>query len=282
MKTLIVTRPAAQAAGWVQALNAHGQEALALPLIAIEPLADRAPLQAAWQSLPRQALVVFVSANAAEQFFAAAPAGSGWPPSTLAGATGPGTSAALRALGVPPALLVAPDAAAGRFDSEALWLQLAGRRQDEPGAGDAASPGPGAGGTRWAGRRVLVVRGEDGRDWLADTLRAHGAVVAFLAAYRRRPPTWGAPERALLAQAIADPGGHVWHFSSSEAVGHLRACSAGTDWSRSTALASHPRIAAAARDAGFGQVLLAPPDPAAVAAAVARLRCGPSIESGGP
>ncbi|MDP1648025.1 MAG: uroporphyrinogen-III synthase [Rubrivivax sp.] len=243
---LIVTRPRAQAAAWVRELCSLGQDVAALPLIDIAALDDPAPLYRAWQRLDGYALVIFVSANAVQHFFAAAPAGSGWPAKVLAGSTGPGTSAALRAAGVPAAALVEPAADAPAFDSEALWAQVSG--QD------------------WAGRRVLVVRGEDGRDWLAETLRARGAAVDFVAAYRRRPPLCSAAEAALLQSALAAPAEHLWLFSSSEAVANLRALAPAADWSRSAALASHSRIVQAARAAGFGRVDLAAPVPAAVVA----------------
>lgn len=241
---LIVTRPAAQAAPWVTRLQGLGVQARALPLIRIEPLADAAPLRAAWAQLPGYALVVFVSANAVHHFFAqAAPASAGagavvWPAGVWAGSVGPGTSTALRAEGVMQTQLVEPDPAAGKFDSEGLWEEL----QFRP----------------WAGRRVLVVRGEEGRDWLADALRARGATVEFVAAYRRCPPRLDVAETALLHQAVARPDEHVWHFSSSEAIGYLRLLAQrlqpAPDWSSSQAVASHPRIVQAARDAGFGRV----------------------------
>jgi uroporphyrinogen-III synthase len=170
------------------------------------------------------------------------PAGLAWPAATLAGATGPGTSAALRAAGVPAHLLVEP---AGQvFDSEALWLQLQARD--------------------WQGRRVCVVRGEGGRDWLAEQLAARGAEVEFVAAYRRGLPRWNADAQAVLAEALALPREHVWSFSSSQAVAHLNRLAPVADWSGATALASHPRIAAALRSMGFGHVGLAPADAASL------------------
>jgi uroporphyrinogen-III synthase len=249
---LIVTRPAAQAAGWVDALRAMGCDAQALPLIDIAALADTAPLREAWQGLPRYTLVMFVSANAVQHFFAAAPSSAtdAWPVGVRAAATGPGTASALRAAGVPDGALVEPAADATRFDSETLWAQVA--HED------------------WADRHVLVVRGEEGRDWLADTLRARGAKVDFVAAYRRLAPQPDAAGRALLAAAAAEPAAHLWLFSSSEAVAHLQALTPGADWSRSAALATHPRIAAAARSAGFGRVALTAPATEAVARAAAR------------
>ncbi len=259
---LIVTRPLAQAVDWVRELQALGVSALALPLIDIAALDDPAALRAAWLAVPGCALVVFVSANAVLHFFAAAPTPrTAWPAGVRAGSTGPGTSAALRAAGVPASACVEPAADAPSLDSEALWAQL----QAEP----------------WAGRQVLVVRGEDGRDWLADTLRARGADLHFVAAYRRRRPQWDAAARALLAAALAEPAAHLWHFSSSQAIAYLQAWGRvqqpAADWARSRAVASHPRIVQAALALGFARVDrvgAAPQD-------VARwLQQPPSLESG--
>ena len=103
---VLVTRPAAQAVDWVAQLRAYGFDALALPLIAIEPVADTAPLVEAWDRLAAQRLVMFVSPNAAERFFAQRPPALAWPEAVLAGSPGPGTTRALRALGVPAAQIV--------------------------------------------------------------------------------------------------------------------------------------------------------------------------------
>lgn len=248
---LIVTRPAAQAAPWVGALREAGVDAVALPLIGIAPPADRTAVHAVWQALPAADWVMFVSANAVEQFFAARPAGAAWPPGLRAGAPGPGTEAALRLAGV--SAIDCPggdDADEGRFDSEALWRCVAARG--------------------WAGRRVWVVRGEDGRDWLADTLRAAGAQVQALAAYRRVPAQPDAAGLALLADARRAVAGHAWQFTSSEAVRRLQALAPEADWQAALALTSHPRIAEAARQAGFGRVRMVPPV-AGLAQAASRL-----------
>jgi uroporphyrinogen-III synthase len=255
-RLLIVTRPPAQAAAWVQELQALGQRAQALPLIAIAAAADGAPVIAAWQRLPELALLMFVSANAVQQFFTLRPGATDWPMSLRAGATGPGTAAALLAAGLPASSIVQPPADAASFDSEALWAQLA----HEP----------------WAGRKVLVVRGEDGRDWLADVLHARGAQVAFVAAYQRQVPQLNACDLALLRQAEVQPAAHLWLFSSSQALAHLRLLAPAADWRGSVALASHLRIAQAAREAGFGDVAVVAPSAAAV---VARLNEWPSIQS---
>ena len=231
---VIVTRPAAQAAAWVERLRERGIAAEALPLIEIAAVDDRSPLVAEWRALANHRLVVFVSANAVEQFFAARPEGVAWPVDVVAAAPGPGTAAALLAAGCPTATIAQPAVDAAQFDSEALWQQLRGRD--------------------WRGTRVLVVRGDGGRDWLGDRLREAGADVEALAAYRRVAPSFTAAARARLDALVASED-VAWLFSSSEAIANLAQAAADARWQRARAVATHPRIAARARRAGFGAVL---------------------------
>jgi uroporphyrinogen-III synthase len=247
--TVLVTRPAPQAAEWVQQLGQRGVAARALPLLAIEAPSDRTALQKAWQLLPRHALAMFVSPNAVEAFFAARPTVSPWPATTRAGATGPGTARALRSAGVPGTQIVAP--AEPPFDSGALWALL--RHED------------------WSGRRALVVRGDGGRDEFAQALQDAGAAVDFVSAYRRTAPRWNADEQALARAALTAPTSHLWLLSSAEAIGHLATLLPGASWHASRALATHRRIAERARAAGFGRVLETSPTLDAVAAAAASL-----------
>jgi len=253
---VLVTRPAAQAHEWLQRLHAAGIDAAALPLISIAPLADLAPLQAAWAGLSQWRMLMFVSPNAAEQFFAAQPAGAAWPEGIIAASPGPGTTRALQALGVPAARIIAPALEAPQFDSEALWAQLS------------AMP--------WRGVEVLIVRGESGRDWLAQRLRDSGAKVDELAVYHRGPPAWNDAEQRICAEALRDPRGHLWWFSSSEAIDRL-AEQADGDWQAARALATHPRIAASARHLGFGEVLQARPTADDVMAAIQRSLQSPPL-----
>jgi uroporphyrinogen-III synthase len=245
-RTVLVTRPAAQAPAWVDRLRARGLDARALPLIAIEPVADTTALRDAWHLLPQRDLAMFVSSNAVEGFFAARPQARSWPRGLRAAATGPGTVEALVAAGVPAAQCVAPRAAP--YDSSALWSELQGES--------------------WAGRSALIVRGDGGRDEFAQALRAAGAKVAFAQAYSRQAPQWSAEEAALAQAAVDAPQQHVWLLSSAEAIDHLVALLPGRDWRAGRAVASHPRIAQRARRAGFGQVLEAPPLLDAVVAAL--------------
>ena len=77
MPRVIVTRPAREAAHWVQQLRARGIEAAALPLIAIGPDTDPAAQQVlgqARQQLHQYRALMFVSGNAVVHFFK-----SNWP-----------------------------------------------------------------------------------------------------------------------------------------------------------------------------------------------------------
>lgn len=240
---VLVTRPQREALRWVAQFQAHGCAAEALPLIAIVP-EEAAPLVAAWRRLDEYLALMFVSANAAEAFFAARPDGAAWPQGLRAWSTGPGTTRALRVAGVDAARLDAPPDDAPQFDSEALWDLV--------------------GGTALAGARVLIVRGADasgqiaGRPWLAERLQAAGCQVDAVAAYRRTVPTWDAPQLAR-ARAAAQDDQALWLLSSSEAVRHLAQLLPGQDWHAARALATHARIAEAARGLGFGRVAVSRP-----------------------
>ncbi|QEA14008.1 uroporphyrinogen-III synthase [Comamonas flocculans] len=262
LRRTIVTRAAPDAERWVAALQQQGIAALALPLLAIRALsvpALRQGLQQARQRSGDYQALMFVSGNAVRHFFEQNTA------QTLAGpapaaiktrcwAPGPGTVRALQSCGVPAALIDGPHDHAAQFDSEALWQQVA------------PQIGPGT--------RVLVVRGTgdpqcaqgQGRDWLARRLAAAGARVDLIASYERCAPPLDESAQALARAAAGD--GSLWLFSSSEALAHLPALAPGQDWSGARALATHPRIAEAARRAGFAQVRDCRPALADVAASI--------------
>ena len=252
---ILVTRPAAQAEEWVAELTRAGLDAVVLPLIEIAAPPDPAAVRQAWIELPSHQLIFFVSPNAVEWFFSARPEHMAWPPGLQVGSPGPGTSAVLRRCGVPTHLIVEPPATAPQFDSEALWDVLQAQR--------------------WAHASVLVVRGDGGRDWLADQLRSAGASVRFVSAYRRVAPVLSSHSAAVLQAALAAPQAHVWFFSSSEAVTNLlhlpQLQSSAVDWSQATALATHPRISESARAAGFGKVWSCRPALDAVVAQLAAM-----------
>ncbi len=254
---ILVTRVQPQAQTWVELFHAQGHDALAMPLIEVRGLADACGVRAAWQQLPTYLAVMFVSRHAVDFFYKenkplalnsyaqAAIKNRAW-------STGPGTARALLDNGMAAPLIDTPSAQAGQFDSEALWQLV--HTQVKPGD------------------KVLIVRGNSlnadgslldendagvGRDWLAQHLLDAGARVDFVVAYQRGAPIWTAAQREVAVVGATDRS--VWLFSSAEALGHLQSLMPTQDWSAARAVATHPRIAAAARGLGFGVVLQARP-----------------------
>ena len=264
IRRVIVTRPAAEAAHWVQALRASGWQAEALPLIDIaeptDPQAQSALTQQRRHWWQADALM-FVSAAAVRHFFArdVAPPPTQQTLTTRFWAPGPGTARALAqalaGIGVGAECIDAPPADAAQFDSEHLWPVVAAQLH--------------------SGTRVLLVRGHSpeldglretprdtqpdpalpgtGREWLIQRCEAAGAQVGACVAYERRAPMLSAAERALIQDASG--AGQLWLFSSSEALTNLQTLVPGHGWSGAAALATHPRITTAARAAGFGEVI---------------------------
>ena len=256
--TLIVTRPQPEADQWVGLLAQHGIAAQALPLITIGPASNPADQAAATQARAHwqhYGAIMLVSGNAARFFFdeklalslnqsaLAAIKTRVWSP-------GPGTARVALQCGVAASLIDQPAANATQFDSEALWSQVA----------------PQVPAMAQAGQAVLIVRGASdagvdsappstgghGREWLAQQLRAAGIAVDFVAVYERQVPQW-TPTFHAQAQQHLQVGSH-WLFSSSEAVMHLHNRFNSEQLAASTAIATHPRIAQAARSAGFAHV----------------------------
>lgn len=156
-----------------------------------------------------------------------------------------------------PGQIDAPPPDSVQFDSEALWQRVGTQVR--------------------AGDRVLIVRGAEGagepesaggsgRDWLALQLVGVGARVDFVVAYQRQAPVFSAAESELAQRAARD--GSVWLFSSSQALRHLSRCLPGQSWQKARALATHPRIAAVAKELGFGVVCESRPTLSDVVAAL--------------
>ncbi len=164
---VLVTRPSAQAGALCAAIESAGGAALRLPVMAIEPRAG-ADIRENLAALPAADIVIYVSRNAVEHGAAHLRDSR-----AAVAAVGRATSGALESLGID----VSIDPGEG-FTSEELLTH------------EALSA--------VAGKQVLIVRGDDGRTLLADTLGARGATVSCLAVYRRRPATADADRLARL------------------------------------------------------------------------------------
>ena len=239
-KRILVTRPAAQADQLAQAIAAQGGEALRFALLEIAPTADGEPLRQAIAGLDNYVLAIFISPNAVKFSVPHILAQRRWPPALQAAAIGPGTAAELAACGI--AEVVVPGQ---RFDSEAL-LEL-----------------PALHAARVAGRKVLILRGNDGRELLAESLRLRGAEVDAVVCYQRSPPADGAPLMSLLRNTRID----ALTVSSSEG---LRALLPLLDTQcrerlqRTPIFVPHRRIATTAAELGWEKVVLTAPADAGI------------------
>lgn len=233
-RTLVITRPQAQADSLCARIEADGGRALRFPLLAISPPPSTAELDAVLPRLEEFDLAFFVSPNAIDYALAYILPRRSWPAGLAVATVGKGSERVLRTHGFER--VIAP---ARGFDSEAV-LAL-----EEFSA------------AAIAGRRVLIFRGDGGRNLLADTLRARGATVEFVCCYQRSCP---ALDPGLILQPCAQGELHGLLLTSTEGVGNLLTiigAAAGLDALRKlTVFVSHPRIAAAAQAAGFEQLVL--------------------------
>ena len=237
---IVITRPARQAAGLAQQIAALGGRPLVFPAITILPPADRAPLDRVQRELASFDYAVFVSANAVE-YGVGDP--SSWPSHLVAFAPGPGTAAALAAVGIAAARIPTTT-----MDSEGL-LAL-------PELADAA------------GKRIAIFRGSAGRDALRAALVARGATVVQVDCYRRGRPDAGAAglveawqERRVDAMTITSSEGleNLWAILGAEGRGRLAA---------TPTFVPHPRIGERARALGLAQVIVTPPADSGLIAAL--------------
>ena len=161
---VIVTRPASAGKRLFDRVIEQGHRALWWPAFDIDAAPD---VERARETLARLAgydLAIFVSMHAVR---AARPLLDGaWPSGTMIGAVGASTRAAIEAeLQPDPSLIVMAQDEDQQSGSEAFWRawQASARRA----------------------RRVLVLRAEDGRNWLSERFAEHGAQVDTVAVYSR-------------------------------------------------------------------------------------------------
>lgn len=238
-KTIVVTRPLAQAGALAEAICAAGGTPFVFPLLEISPATNPALLEDAVSRLSDYAIAIFISPNAVDYSLPSILARGVWPLGLLPAAVGQGTVRALAAHGVCGA--VAPTE---RFDSEAL-LELPEMQR-----------------ACVAGKRVALFRGDGGRELLAETLRERGAIVDCIPCYHRAAPATVVP---LLAQWQQGIDGFT--VSSSEGLRYLVELldAAGRERLAVTPIfVPHARIAENARALGLGAVVLTGPADAGI------------------
>lgn len=189
------------------------------PTVEIADVADDARLTDLLGRMREYDLAVFVSANAVEKAFSRMAA---LPETVRCAAVGKATLAALEERGVTNVLLPRSG-----FDSESL-LELPELQSV-------------------SGSRIVIFRGEGGRELLADELRRRGAIVDYAECYRRIKP---ANPPALDEQDV-----QAVTATSGEIVANLVDMAAG--WiCRKPIFVTHERIGKIAKECGFERVVV--------------------------
>ena len=191
---VLVTRPEGSEGTLVTMLRDRGAEPICAPAIVIAPPVDRAPLDRAVRALGDYDWIALTSANGVRALFAALQAASldarAFGRARVL-AIGPATAAALRDHGVRADLVPA------EFRGEVAAAALIA-------TGDLH------------GRRILLPRAEVARDALPDALRAAGAQVDVVTAYRNVAPD--AHAQARIASLIREGAVDVVTFTAPSTV----------------------------------------------------------------
>ncbi len=161
---VLVTRPAHQAGPLCELIAQAGGKAVAYPVLAIAGPQSPHAVRDTVKRLGHYHIAIFVSPNAVAYGLDFMQESGPLPAGLILACVGKGSADKLQAhLGRPPD--VVPQ---GRFDSETLLAHPALQ-----GVKDT---------------RILIVRGDGGREMLAQTLRRRGAQVDYLEVYRRTLP----------------------------------------------------------------------------------------------
>jgi uroporphyrinogen-III synthase len=162
---VLVTRPKHQAQELVAAVEALGGSAVQFPCIEIVPR-ETADILSNASQLEDPDIAIFVSPNAVKY-------GLSFAGKARIAVVGPATATAIEAAG--RSVDIRP--AAG-FDSEHLLAESALQAV--------------------RGSNVRIIRGNEGRELIAETLRNRGAKVEYLSVYARRAPEYSAAELAAF------------------------------------------------------------------------------------
>jgi uroporphyrinogen-III synthase len=248
---VVITRPFAQAQDFALKIQAMGRDAVIFPLLDIHALTDPEELASFDAELARLhafALVAFVSPNAIHAMFDRIRFESVWPkhlPNLPIAIMGEGSRQALAQYGIndATATIISPTNLQ-RTDSETLLDELNLPQLRE--------------------KQVLIIRGDGGREFLADALRSEGVLVSQVTAYKRAAPDWNDERRAQLSSLLQQDA--EWVVTSSEGLRVLQRWVANMDKEGDDAeswqalllnqhlICPHVRIAEAARELGFERV----------------------------
>lgn len=219
---VLVTRPAHQADHLCDLIAAAGGRPIRFPALAIRDLSDSPAVDTRLSRLADYHLAIFISPNAVRYSLEAIARHGGLPSGLKLATVGNGSAVALeQALGRPPDFVPAAN-----FESEGL-LAL-------PALQDVA------------GQRILILRGEGGRELLATTLRQRGASIDYAEVYRRECPEPKGAEQDWLEKT------DIITITSSEALQNLVTLAPAAE---RAALLAKPLVVISRRTAALAQEL---------------------------
>lgn len=233
-RPVILTRPGAANDRLADLLEADGLTVWRWPAFTITLPEDQALVAERFAHLDDVEMVVMASPAAVA---AVAHWVREWPKHITLATVGEGTAKVIRAAWGDDVNIIYPEGDAEHSGSEALFALV--KKQRVPA-------------------RVLIARGQTGREWLSDQLIALGADVEKMAAYVRVPLELTGEQTTMLARAVAGPSPIVY-ITSSDSVATLmhamRVVPGAREWfTRGAAVTIHPRCADRLREAGFSRI----------------------------
>jgi uroporphyrinogen-III synthase len=227
MARILITRSPHQASELAERLRALGHEPILIPAIELTAPTTFAPLDAALTQLDTFHWLLFTSANAVEAFhrrLAGRATESGVPttesgvPTTESGA--PGLASETWAV-LPPTPRIAAIGSATARALEAIGLHADLLPPQAVAESLAEALLPHARQPDGVPTRFLLLRAEQARDILPDTLRAAGAEVTIAPAYRTIIPQTSAGQLQALFSAPANYPDAITFTSSSTATNFI-------------------------------------------------------------
>ena len=254
-KTIVVTRPSGQARQLIEVLTSSIEqsgvakrslpEIVSLPLLTIVPKADHSLADHIATILKDADLAIFVSPNAIECVMRLLE--RDWQDFSKKiipiGVMGGSSKLALQNHGIgqeknPTPVLIPKNNE--QWDSEGLWQELQSLGWD------------------FKNKKIVIFKGEGGREWLADTLLNAGATVEAISVYTRVPLDLANPAWHTIREM--DFSKSLWLLTSSEAVRYLGQVVKDQfleGLQTASALCPHHNITEAAQAIGFGEVFTA-------------------------
>lgn len=228
MSTVVITRPAHQAAPLVELIHDLGVKTLLFPALEILPATDERDLIAATQHLAEYAIAIFVSANAVQYALPRCPQPF---PDVQVIAIGPGTARALQT-----------------YHLYNYWLPQSHHSEGLLALPPLQTP---------AGKKIAIFCGENSRPLLKNSLRERGARVDEIVCYQRRLPDldpapvlqqWRAEQVKLIVSTSAEGLANLWQL-----FGNID-----PEWLLHTSLlVISPAMAEQAKQLGFKSIITA-------------------------